>query len=164
MTLQIGITGHQERDGIEWSWVKKIISIELSKISNRKRAITSLAVGSDQVFAQVALELGIPILAVIPLATYEQQFKGSDIEHYRQLLRKCEVMQLNSPGTTEQAFFEAGRKIVEMSDLMFAVWDGNQAEGLGGTGDIVKLAMQLAKPVLHINPIVQTVGLVGVVE
>ena len=37
------------------------------------------------------------------------------------------------------------------------VWDGEKAEGLGGTGDIVTYARQRGKPVVHIEPITKVV-------
>ncbi len=36
---------------------------------------------------------------------------------------------------------------------MMAVWDGEPAQGLGGTGDVVDYALARRKPVIHIDPI-----------
>lgn len=155
--MRVGITGHQARNGIDWSWVRDTIRLELARVDNIEQCLTSLAVGSDQVFAEVAFELRIPVLAVIPLSGYERYFKGNDLAKYRILLSQCEVMHLHSAGDDEQAFLEAGKKIVEKSDMMFAVWDGKRATGRGGTADIVIIAQKQSKPVLHINPIVQSV-------
>ena len=155
--MRIGITGHQTRDGIDWSWVKNMIRVELSKITEVEQCLSSLAVGSDQVFAEVALDLGIPVLAVIPMQGYERYFKGNALAKYRRLLRQCDVTQLNWYGDDERAFFEAGKKIVEKSDMMFAVWDGKKSEGQGGTGDVVVFAKEKAKPIVHINPIDRSV-------
>ena len=155
--MQIGITGHQARDGIDWSWVRDTIRVELSKIGGIERGLSSLAAGSDQVFAEVALGLGVPVLAVIPMPNYEQYFKGNDLAKYRRLLRQCDVMHLNYCGDDARAFLEAGKKIVEKSDMIFAVWDGKQAEGQGGTGDVVIFAQQKGKPVLHINPMTRSI-------
>ena len=151
--MRIGITGHQSRDGIDWSWVKNTIRVELSKIVGVEQCLSSLAAGSDQVFAEVALDLGIPVLAVIPVRGYERYFRGDDLARYRRLRHQCKVTQLNWCGDDERAFFEAGKTIVEKSDMMLAVWDGKQAEGGGGTGDVVIFALKNAKPIVHINPI-----------
>jgi hypothetical protein len=155
--MQIGVTGHQGREGIEWGWVRDTISAELSNIPHVTRCLSSLASGTDQVFAETAHALGIPVVAVIPLRGYKRYFNGKDLEKYETLLRKCTVIQLDSRGDDEQAFLEAGRKIVEKSDLMLAVWDGNGAAGKGGTGDIVSIALVNKKPVLHIDPITRSV-------
>jgi hypothetical protein len=151
--MRIGITGHQTRDRIDWSWVKNTIRFELSKIVGVEQCLSSLASGSDQVFAEVALDLGIPVLAVIPVQGYERYFKGKALAKYRRLLSQCKVSQLNWSGDDERAFLDAGKNIVEKSDMLFAVWDGKQAQGRGGTGDVVLFAQKSAKPIVHINPI-----------
>lgn len=151
--MRIGITGHQTRDRIDWSWVKNAIRFELSKMVGVEQCLSSLATGSDQVFAEVALDLGIPVLAVIPVQGYERYFKGNALAKYRRLLCQSNVSQLNWSGDDERAFLEAGKHIVEKSDMLFAVWDGRQAEGRGGTGDVVLFAQRSAKPIVHINPI-----------
>ena len=151
--MRIGVTGHQTRDEIDWAWVKNMIGVELSKIVNVEQCLSSLAAGSDQVFAEVALDLGIPVLAVIPVLGYERYFRGNDLRRYRRLLHRCKATRLNWLGDDERGFFEAGKTIVEKSDMMFAVWDGRRAEGEGGTGDVIIFALKNAKPIVHINPI-----------
>jgi hypothetical protein len=155
--MRIGITGHQARDGIDWLWVKTAIRTELSKIGGVELCLSALATGSDQVFAGVALDLRIPVVAVIPVEGYEGCFHSDNLAKYRQLVRRCKVIQLNWHGDKERAFFEAGKHIVAESNMVFAVWDGKQARGQGGTGDVVALAQNSGKTILHINPIEQSI-------
>lgn len=155
--MKVGITGHQKRDGIQWPWVRETICAELRRAGNVTRALSSLAVGSDQEFATAAISLGIPVTAVIPLEGYERFFEGPAVAWYQQLLGQCEVMQLHWQGEPERAFFEAGKFVVDHCDMLFAVWDGRKAEGLGGTGDIVDYARQKKRTVIHIEPISKTV-------
>jgi hypothetical protein len=155
--MRIGITGHQARIGIEWPWLENTIRVELVKIRRVELCLSSLAAGSDQVFAEVALRLRIPVLAVIPIGSYERHFSGDDLVKFRKLLSQCDVMRLDQSGVEQRAFLEAGKKIVELSSMVFAVWDGERAEGKGGTADIVEFAQQTAKPILHINPIARSI-------
>jgi hypothetical protein len=155
--VKIGVTGHQKREGIKWSWVKETIAAELSKIHNVTLALSSLAIGTDHIFAEVAISLNIPVLAVIPLENYERFFEGADLASYRRLLHRCEKMQLKWKGNPERAFFEAGKLVVDQCDLLFAVWDGEKPEGLGGTADIVQYAEQQGRPVCYIDPMEKTV-------
>jgi hypothetical protein len=155
--MKVGITGHQERKGIRWFWVEHTIRVELGRIGNVHKALSSLAAGSDQVFAQAAIRLGIPVVAVVPLEGYERFFEGVALANYRKLLDQCELIQLTWKGNPERAFFEAGKFIVDNSDWLFAVWDGAGAEGLGGTGDVVGYAQHKHRPVVHINPFAETV-------
>ena len=60
-------------------------------------------------------------------------------------------------GDPEHAFLEAGKFIVRKSNLLIAVWDGEDAEGVGGTGDIVRFAEKAGKPIIHLNPCTQTI-------
>jgi hypothetical protein len=155
--MKVGITGHQEREGIEWAWVRRTIRIELGRVRNVSKALSSLAAGSDQVFAEVALDLGIPLLAVLPLDGYERFLKGAALGNYRRLLAQSERVQLLWKGEAERAFFEAGKYIVDESDVLFAVWDGAVAEGVGGTGDVVGYAQHRNRRVVHINPVIRHV-------
>lgn len=156
--MKIGITGHQEREGIDWSWVKDTISAELRSLSKVDQALSSLAAGSDQVFAGAAISLGIPVTAVIPLDGYEQFFKGSSLAVYRRLLSQCKIVHLTGERDPEKAFLKAGQFIVDQCDLLMAVWDGGKADGKGGTGDIVEYAHEVGRTVIHINPILRVLN------
>lgn len=46
----------------------------------------------------------------------------------------------------------AGRIVIEQSDLLIAVWDGQSTADVGGTGHTVAMALDLGVPVLWINP------------
>lgn len=52
--MQIGVTGHQSRPGIDWLWVRHSVQGEIERIGKVSKAISSLASGSDQIFANVA--------------------------------------------------------------------------------------------------------------
>ena len=158
--MKVGITGHQERKGIRWIWVEDTLRAELAKLGSVDKALSSLAAGSDQVFAHAAISLGIPLVAVVPLEGYERFFRGVVLAKYRKLLDQCEVIELTWKGDPERAFFEAGKFIVDNCDRLFAVWDGEGAEGLGGTGDVVGYAQHRHRPVVHINPFAETVRLI----
>ncbi len=122
------------------------------------QAYSSLAVGADQVFAAAALNMNIPVLAVLPLYAYEQLFTGQELTRYHDLLARCEHIVLDrAGGNPEQAFLEAGRYIVDHSDVLIAVWDGGPSEGLGGTADIVDYAKCKNRHVFHIDPFQRTV-------
>jgi hypothetical protein len=54
------------------------------------------------------------------------------------------------------SYLAAGKRVVDMSDVMVAIWNGKPAEGLGGTADIVQYALAQKKPVIHINPTART--------
>jgi hypothetical protein len=114
--------------------------------------VTSLAVGADQLFAEVVLELGGRIEAVIPFEGYESKFEiGPDREKYQTLLgHATNVTTLAAKSTEEESYFAAGQLVAETADKLLAVWDGKEAEGLGGTADVVAYAKHIGTPVVVI--------------
>ena len=52
----------------------------------------------------------------------------------------------------DQAQYEkVGKEVVDTADVLFAIWDGEEAKGKGGTGDIVQYARDEGKYVVHIH-------------
>ena len=87
--MQIGVSGHQDRGGINWSWVAQAVQNQFKNLQGVTKALTSLAAGSDQVFARAAIDEQIPVLAVLPIEHYEDYFHGDDLINYRLLLKQC---------------------------------------------------------------------------
>lgn len=156
--MRIGITGHQKLDDPKlWDWVLMVLRDELLNIQPPLVGVTSLAIGADQLFARLVLSMGGTIQAILPYADIERSFLPEDLNAYRELVKQATVMVLNVPGSDEDAYFAAGQKVVDLSDMLFAVWDGKPARGKGGTADIVAYATQRGVKVIHINPILYTV-------
>jgi hypothetical protein len=150
----IGITGHQRLDKLErWTWVANTMRDELTKLEPPLIAVTSLAVGADQLFAELILEGGGSIHAVLPFADIERSFSAGGLSSFRKLLKGATVEVLNTFGTDEDAYLAAGKRVVDLSDIMFAVWNGKPAVGKGGTADIVAYARSQGVPLIHLNPI-----------
>jgi hypothetical protein len=133
------------------------MSDELAKIPPPIVGVTSLAVGSDQVFARLVLERGGLIHAVLPFAGIERSFSAEDVRAYRELVKRATVEVLDIPGGDEDAYLAAGQRIVELSDIVLAVWNGLPAKGKGGTADVVDYAMRRGVPMVYINPLARTV-------
>lgn len=158
--MKIGITGHQNLGSAEnITWISDTLKSAI-KQNNIDIGLTSLAIGADQLFAETLKDMHIRYIAIIPCDGYEQTFTtSSDLENYKSLLQNAwERIRLPFDNPSESAFYEAGKKIVNLSDMLIAVWDGQPAKGLGGTGDIVKYALSLKKRVVHINPMTQAVN------
>lgn len=146
------MTGHQRRDGVDWQWVRA----QIGRFLAGKPFVTgysSLAAGTDQIFADVVLERGGKLIAVIPLEGYSAHFEAEALQHFRMLSSKAQIVELKSAKSDNWAFLDAGKWIVREADSIIAVWDGEPAEGAGGTGDIVTYALSVGKKVHHIDPI-----------
>jgi hypothetical protein len=122
--------------------------------------VSSLAAGSDQLFAGAILEQGGTLEVIVPFEGYESTFfEGHDRQTYFNLLQRAsKVDVLKRHGTDEEAYFAAGKALVDRSELLVSVWDGNPASGLGGTGDVVVYAIERNKRVVHINPVTKEVS------
>lgn len=156
--MRVGITGHQRLEDSEgWPWVAGAMRGELVRVAPPLVGVTSLAVGADQLFAQLILERGGTIHAVLPFADIERSFSPEDVSAYRQLARQATIEVLATQGTDEDAYLAAGQRVVEISDLMLAVWNGRPAKGKGGTADVVAYARRRGVPLIHIDPVTRTI-------
>jgi hypothetical protein len=73
-------------------------------------------------------------------------------------LKLCNKISLPRTADTEKAFFDAGKYIVDSIDILFAVWDGKEAAGLGGTADIVTYAKSINRTIIHLDPVKRTIS------
>ncbi|MDR1394109.1 MAG: nucleoside 2-deoxyribosyltransferase [Bifidobacteriaceae bacterium] len=151
--IKIGVTGHQKMPTAAKEYAERIIRGLLARQDGQVVGLTSLAAGADQMFAQLVLEAGGSLDAIIPSAGYETTFTPDDLPVYNALVgRAGHVTVLDFPEPTEEAFMAAGQEVVARSDLVVAVWDGQPAAGYGGTADAVWYAWSLGKPVLNAWP------------
>ena len=158
--VRVGISGHQRLSNSEaWPWVRQEMRDQISALSQPVIGITSLAVGADSLFAEIVLELGGTLEVIVPFSDYETRFKSEeDRENYRRLLARAEKVEiLQADGTDEEAYYAAGKRVADLSDLLVLVWEGRPAAGLGGTADIAEYARQCHKSMIHINPLVFSV-------
>ena len=156
--MKIGVSGHQQRAGIDWEWVKSAIDRILAAEGAKHIGYSSLAVGSDQLFARAILDQRNFLVAVVPSHDYERCFDPRELVAYRELLSQATVIELTAAQSSEEAFYAAGRYIVDHVDLLVAIWDGRSSEGLGGTADIVGYAKRIHKPIAHIDPLKLHIG------
>ena len=152
--MKAALTGHQHLGS---SIIEKRLAEALRICIDRESVtsgLTCLAAGSDQVFAQCLLQLSIPFSVTIPCQQYERTFKDpKDLIQYHHLLASAsEVEMLDYELPSEQAFYQAGKRITQMCDILIAVWNGKKSKGLGGTGDIVEFAALIQKRILRIDP------------
>lgn len=149
----VGITGHQNL-GDARAWVRQVIAEEVAQ-RRVARGLTSLATGADQLFAEVLLEIGVPYETLIPCARYEHTFTdaAARTQFQRLLATSVRVEQLPYDNCSEHCFLAAGQRIVIGCELLVAVWNGEPARGLGGTGDIVSFARSRRRSWIHIDPV-----------
>lgn len=149
----IGVTGHQGIPAAALPYVVEGIRTQLAAASGPVTGFSSLAAGTDQIFARELLEVGGRLVAVIPSHGYEQTFDSDGRAEYEALLAAAEqTVVLDFPEPSEAAFMAAGTEVIDRCDLLIAVWDGVPARGLGGTADAVAYARSLGREVVVIWP------------
>jgi hypothetical protein len=150
----LGVTGHQSIPEAAQDFISQALKKEVERASSRGLwGITSLAAGADQLFADLVLKAGGKLHVVVPSARYETTFESQALGRYqRQLAGAAALDRLEFDEPTEEAFFAAGRRVVDLCERLLAVWDGKPSRGLGGTADVVNYAQSCGKPVAIIWP------------
>ncbi|KJE23375.1 hypothetical protein FF36_02333 [Frankia torreyi] len=150
----VGFSGHQNLPPEGVPYITREMQAYLASVGRPLVGLSSLAAGADQLFARAVLAAGGSLRAIIPSHDYAATFQvETDIAAYRELLGLAdESCLLDFGAASEEAFFAAGRAVVDEADELLAVWDGLSARGLGGTADVVAYAGQLGKPVTVVWP------------
>lgn len=86
------------------------------------------------------LNRGGVLEVIVPAAKYRDGLASAEARRrYDELIAQASrIVELPFVESSEEAHMAAGRHIVDISDLLIAVWDGKPARGHGGTADVVE--------------------------
>jgi hypothetical protein len=130
------------------------------------RAVSPLAEGTDRIFAEVALDLGFELCCPMPFvqSEFEEDFKPpqtvdpQSLDRFRHLLSRAaaesRLVKFELDGSRSEpgaAYAAAGRVVLNQSDLLVAVWDGQAADGMGGTVQTLQEALAYQIPVVWVD-------------
>lgn len=158
--MRVGVTGHQDVVNVEWvrDEMRNYLT-DYRRVDDTLIGISSLAVGADQLFAQAVLDCLGSLEVVLPFERYEETLEPSDRQVFLRLLRRAgHVDILKGAVNKELAYLAAGQYVARNSDVLMAIWDGDDAAGVGGTADIVAYARSLGRSGIHINPTLKSVA------
>ncbi len=155
--LVVGVTGHRDLVLEEYSSIKASIRRFLLELRGEYPELplllmTPLAEGADRIAAEVAHELGIPILLLLPMPRqlYQSDFQGDSLMEFHSLMELGEVVELPLlPGTDrddvarpgrarDKQYAQLGAYLAAHSHILLAVWDGKASAAPGGTGHVVQ--------------------------
>ena len=119
------------------------------------RFVSPVADGADQIAAEVALELGWDLQAILPFerSAYRASLASEAArERFDALIDRVDCL-LELPGDPDHgldAYVMTGRATVAHCDILIAVWDGLPPRGRGGTGEVVQLALTRGTAIVHV--------------
>lgn len=139
------------------------------------RVISCLSEGADRLVARAGLALGYRLGAILPFPR-QSPVHARDLEPDQRtasrtelhgLLDEAESVLELAPDYVEdpeanqtlaraqrqQAYTEAGVRMLEHSDVLLAIWHGEPQPTPGSTASMVKRAMQLGMPVVWIHAV-----------
>jgi hypothetical protein len=159
--LRIGVTGHRTIDDptAVTRAIGRAITLAKARVAPadpmRVEVVSALAEGADRLVAHVLLEEpGATLTVVLPFARddYLADFVTPESKaEFLELLGSAAHVRVAPPSESREEGYElAGRLIVDASDVMIAVWDGEPSRGRGGTAEIVDYARETAVPVYWI--------------
>lgn len=163
--LWIGVTGH--REPLDDAALSERISHLLQQIRLRSPSsaltplkfgiVSSLAEGADRLVAKEVLKDRDAVLeAALPLPPeeYVRDFSTTQSRtEFQELLSDAEMIAVMPQSESrEAAYSEAGRYLLDRSDVVIALWDGEPSRGVGGTAEIVAEARARGLPLFCIRP------------
>jgi hypothetical protein len=147
------VSGHRGLPADTVTLVDAAIRAELQASGGRITGLSSLADGADQIFAQAVLDLGGQIETVVPAEKYRDSLPAEARGEYDELLaRSVAVHPMPFAEPTPEAYMAASEFMIDLAGELWAVWDGEQARGYGGTADVVAYAWDNGKAVEVIWP------------
>src|SRR5215831_9555464 len=157
--VAIGVTGHRtlaDLDRITAGVAEALRHIEQAFPGQPLTVISSLAEGADrlvvhQVLARPKARLVVPL--PLPQSDYLTDFESaaSQEEFLRLLDQAAEVLELPPVPTRNAAYEAAGNYVLEHCDVLIAIWDGQDAQGQGGTATIVAQARQRGLSIVWVH-------------
>jgi hypothetical protein len=155
-SLVVGITGHRKLRKSELPALRAQVKAFLQDLQACYPELplvllSSLAEGSDQLAAEVALDLGLRVIAPLPIPVelYRDDFDAPSREVLDQQVQRVEVVTLPlrqgkhiddvaAYGSARDAqYAQAGIFVSSHCHILLALWDGKPSDQLGGTAQVV---------------------------
>jgi hypothetical protein len=157
--LIVAVTGHRDLVPEEIPRIRELVSKFFKDARDEYpdrgvTVMTSLAEGADQLVAEEAVRLGVPLIVPLPMSRelYVKDFKSVSVREKFDYLssRAAETYELPLvPGNTIESISELGNArdlqyaqlgvfLCAHCHILLALWDGKENEELGGTGQVVR--------------------------
>jgi hypothetical protein len=150
---RIAISGHRDLTARTVRLVDAEVRAALSAHGPAMTGLSCLAAGADQIFARAVADIGGRLEAVIAAKKYRAGLPIAAQPEYDDLIAQAVIVhRLCFIEPTSESYMAASRHMIDQSDELYAVWDGQPARGRGGTADAVAYALERGTPVRLIWP------------
>lgn len=172
--LRVGVTGHRlnKLDASDVTRLKREVAQALARLRTaadefaraqleprarcKLHVVSPLAEGADRIVAEAALKQGAELIVLLPFPRddYALDFgtPSSRADFAKLLEQAAEVRELDgrreSTRSRNAAYSRVGTLVVERSDMLIALWDGEKPDGTGGTAQVIEFARKSGKPIL----------------
>lgn len=126
------------------------IRAELEKLIDERRpdvAISGMAIGADQLFAEICIEKGIPLHAYIPFSGQESRWSATMQRRYRDILSHCEKKIIVCDSMSIGAYQARNVAMVNGSTRAIAIRDRKP----GGTENCIRALKRAKTPYITIE-------------
>lgn len=165
-TLCVGVTGHRpnrmpadQLPRIIGELVEVMGKIAADHPGRRLVLASGLAEGADRLAAFAALGLGWRLRSILAFhrSRFEQDFPGKlALGEFRALLEASSAIEEPRKGwergrPAEDGYHAVGERLLALSEILLAVWDGEGSRGRGGTVDVMDAARARGIPVVWVH-------------
>lgn len=156
--IVFAISGHRDLLDTDTPTIRQALHAEFATLRkhyphSRLQLLNGLAEGADWLAAEVALEAGLELIAVLPMqqADYELDFTTPEtLTRFRLLLSKAAQVRiapltnaLTDSASRDARYQALGLYLAQQAQRLYALWDGNADNPLpGGTADVVRLCRE----------------------
>jgi hypothetical protein len=153
----VAVTGHRDAQEGSEAHLRGAVSDFLHQLrgllpNTELRIMVGMAEGADLLVARTALELGIPVDAVLPmpLHDYAADFGAESLRLLQYLLQQPGVRAVelpmprdpggamrHDPASRDEAYVRLTQHLIRCCGLLLALWDGRSSPLPGGTADTV---------------------------
>lgn len=155
--LLVGVTAHRDLVPDQVPALEAAVTAFLRRLQDLHPVLpvavmSGLAEGGDRLVARCAHELGLPVIAVLPLSTddyradctsaaseaeFAEQLGRSQVVHLP-LVAGNDPESVRSPGAArDRQYAQLGVFVSSHCQVLLALWDGRTSDAAGGTSDVV---------------------------
>jgi len=139
-------TGHRNIHDIK-DGINQLIDVALDK--GITEYFNGMAIGIDQLIAQVLIERQLNWTAVIPCQNQDRLWNLQQKVKYKELLKSASKQIVLYPEYTPGVMQARNQWMIKHSDICLAVYDGRLT---GGTALSVNMAIAHNLPIIKLNP------------